>query len=289
MPIVSRNSLVRSKALILVACSAGAIFAACGPQPLTDFDFPDAGGSSGSSAIIAGHPGAGSPAAPGGSGGTKSTGGSGGTTGGTGATGGSAATGGGGGSMNAAGSAGAGFGTGGVSGTSSTFGGAGRGGSFGTGGNAGTGSGTGGAKPFGGGAGTGMTLGGAGRGGSGGIGGKGAGGMTGSGGASAFTAVAAIVQTQCGSSSCHGGRQNPKLTNSNLSTLYSTLTGTGVSQCGNDHLVTKSDAANSALLELEQHQCGTFIMPRGCTQNPCFSAADTATITNWIAAGAPGP
>jgi hypothetical protein len=43
------------------------------------------------------------------------------------------------------------------------------------------------------------------------------------------------------------------------------------------------------LLELVQHQCGTFVMPDGCTTNPCISAADIATITAWIQAGAPAP
>jgi hypothetical protein len=119
----------------------------------------------------------------------------------------------------------------------------------------------------------------------------GAGGTTagGSGGSSAFTQVAAIIQTQCGASSCHGGKENPKLTNTNLSTLYTTLTSTTVRQCGSDHLVTKNDTANSALLELPQGQCTNFLMPQTCTKAPCLQQADLTTISNWIAAGAPGP
>jgi hypothetical protein len=159
-------------------------------------------------------------------------------------------------------------------------------------------------------AGRGTVFGGA-RGGSPGLGGRSGGGAGGSGGARAgaggigmgaagsgtggaassvpFSQVAAIIQAQCGKSTCHGGRENPNLTNTNLTTLYNTLTGTTVRQCGSDHLVTKNDTANSALLELPQGQCGNFIMPQGCTKTPCLQAADLTTITNWINAGAPGP
>ena len=116
-------------------------------------------------------------------------------------------------------------------------------------------------------------------------------GTGGSAGASSsqFTAVAAIIQTQCGSSGCHGGRQGPTLTNSNLSTLYSTLTNTTVRQCSNNPLVTKNDTTKSALVELPQGQCSNFIMPQTCTKAPCLSSSDMSTITNWITAGAPGP
>ncbi|HTQ04015.1 MAG TPA: hypothetical protein VMI54_09165, partial [Polyangiaceae bacterium] len=150
-------------------------------------------------------------------------------------------------------------------------------------------SGTGGTTAVAGSGGRSTTFGGAGAGGR--VGGSGGASTGGTGGASssAFTAVAAVFQSNCGSSTCHGGRQNPNLTSSNLTTLYNTITSTAVSQCGNDKLVTKNDTANSAVLELVQHQCGTFIMPRGCTQNPCLSQADMTTLTNWITAGAPGP
>lgn len=298
LAIVSHTSRIRSKPIIFGACTAAVIFAGCGPQPLDD-GFPDAGGTSGAAA----RSGAGGTTSTAGNGGSASVGGSTGTGGSTAAgghvgAGGSVNTGG---SMSTGGSTSTGgaAATGGASGTSAMFGGAGRAGSVSGGGNAGTafgaggtGFGTGGAKPFGGSAGTGtsMTFGGGGRAGApGGAGGKGAGGMTGSGGASSFTAVAAIFQAQCGKSSCHGGRQNPNLSSSNLTTLYSNLTNTAVRQCGSDHLVTKNDPANSAVLELAQHQCGSFVMPDGCTSNPCLSAADMTTLTNWITAGAPGP
>ena len=115
----------------------------------------------------------------------------------------------------------------------------------------------------------------------------GGGGMTGD--TVTFASVAAIVQATCGATNCHGRRERPTLTNANLTTLYTTLTGTAVQQCGSDHLAKANDKANSALLELVQHQCGTFVMPDGCTDNPCIDAASLATITAWIDAGAPGP
>jgi hypothetical protein len=71
------------------------------------------------------------------------------------------------------------------------------------------------------------------------------------------------------------------------SSLYATLTKTSVRQCGSDDLVVPGDTANSALLELLNHKCGTFVMPEGCKTTPCFSSADMATITAWIQAGAP--
>jgi hypothetical protein len=122
-----------------------------------------------------------------------------------------------------------------------------------------------------------------------GVGGASSGGSAGASSSVTFAQVAMIVGTQCGTSTCHGGRQNPSLSSSNLTTLYSTLTNTAVSQCGGDHLVTKSDTANSALLELPQHQCNGLVMPQGCTANPCFAQANLDTISSWIKAGAPGP
>ncbi len=286
----------RRRAPLLLTLGAGALFWACGPQPLTNElgdDFASTGGSSGYGA--AGHPGTGGTTSAGGSAGISATGGTAGhvgtTTGGSGgtSTGGTAGTLGTAGHLGTGGSAGTFASTGGSSGTSSTFGGAGHGGmSFGGSGGT-TAFGAGGAATFGGNGGATTMFGGAGRGGRAGSGGASMGGTTGSGGASSFSAVAAIFNSQCGTSACHGGRQSPNLTSSNLTTLYSTLTNTTVRQCGSDHLVTKSDTANSAVLELVQHQCSNFVMPQGCTQNPCLSSADMTTLTSWIQAGAPGP
>ncbi len=227
--------------------------------------------------------------------------GTGGTTalGGSTSTGGSSAVGGGAG-KGASGNAGT-SGSGGTFGSSSTFG---SGGTFGSSGTFGGGGKVGsGGMPSGG---SSAVFGGGGRGGSMSFGGRssgagssaggrvsasGAGGSSagGAGSSVAFSQVAAIIQTNCGASNCHGGRQGPTLTSSNLTTLYNTLTSTTVRQCGSDHLVTKNDTANSALLELPQGTCSNFIMPQGCTKTPCLAAADITTITNWINAGAPGP
>jgi hypothetical protein len=120
---------------------------------------------------------------------------------------------------------------------------------------------------------------------------SGAGGAAGAAGSGSalFTPVGALINTTCAKADCHGGKERPSLTNTNPTTLYNTLKSTSVRQCGSDRLATPNDPANSALLELVQHQCGTFVMPDGCMTNPCISAADIATITQWIQAGAPAP
>ena len=102
---------------------------------------------------------------------------------------------------------------------------------------------------------------------------------------STFAQVAAIVDQSCGASTCHGGRENPPLTND--ANLYNTLISDTVRQCGNNALVTPNNPGASALLMLVNGQCGNLIMPEGCQQTPCLSAADIATITAWINAGAP--
>jgi hypothetical protein len=219
-----------------------------------------------------------------------STGGSsGGTTASTGGTS-TAGSGGTGASSAAGGTGGPGFGGGGtLAGSGGTLGGSGMGGaSAGAGGGAGTGpGGRGGAgSGFGGSAGTGgrggATAGGAGR------AAAGSGGSAG-GGTSLFAPVGALVQTTCADADCHGGKERPSLLNTNPATLYNTLINTAVRQCGSDRLATANDPANSALLELVQHQCGAFVMPEGCMANPCIDADAIATITAWIQAGAPAP
>jgi hypothetical protein len=104
-------------------------------------------------------------------------------------------------------------------------------------------------------------------------------------GGATFAQVATIVSNTCALTSCHGGRRNPNLSNS--ANLRNNLLGTSVSQCGSDHLITPGDPSNSALLELLNRKCGSFVMPQGCSTNPCIAAADIATITSWVQNGAP--
>jgi hypothetical protein len=118
-----------------------------------------------------------------------------------------------------------------------------------------------------------------------GSGGAGIGGAAGRGGAAGtgggggpvgtvtFSQVSAVVSRNCGN--CHSSFRN-----------YSTLTTHAVSRCGGDTLVKANDAANSAILELVQGMCGSFLMPRGCSKAPCISAADIQTITTWVNEGA---
>ena len=104
------------------------------------------------------------------------------------------------------------------------------------------------------------------------------------GGASGFAAVTAIITRTCATATCHGGRRSPNLSAANL---YTTLTSTAVSECGNDRLVTAGDTANSALLQLVNGQCEGLLMPATCDAPPCLEAPDMKTISDWIAAGAP--
>lgn len=287
----ARLSLVTATFAILAPLAVG-----CGADPTTllpdDSPMPGTGGSSASG---------GSGAGPSATGGTTggSVGGSGavgGSTGGTGTGGTSLATGGtatgtGGTAMATGGSFGM-SGAGGSSGFagSAALGGrggaAGAGGTFGASGSGGFGAGRGGGFGFGGAS---AGAGGRGLGGRGGASGASAGGSAGSGATVPFSAVAAIFQTQCASSSCHGGRQRPSLTSSNLTTLYNTLMTTTVRQCGSDHLATPNDPNNSAIMELVNWQCGNFVMPEGCQSNPCFNSNDMSTLSAWINEGAPGP
>lgn len=293
---MTRLARLRSTTLLLFV-APGALALACSSDgTLPPGDEFGAGMTGGSGAVAGtsgnGHAGT-SSSATGGSGATSS-GGQGVGTGGTGTfgTGGTSALGGGtavGGSSAAGGGAGhAASGSGGTFGAAGTFG---TGGTLGTGGTFATGgTPSGGSGPVGAGGRGSMGFGGRSSGGAGGArAGAAATGVGGAGSSVAFSQVAAIVQAQCGKSTCHGGRQTPSLTSSNLTTLYNTLTSTTVRQCGSDHLVTKNDTANSALLELPQGTCSNFIMPQGCTKTPCLASADMTTITNWINAGAPGP
>ncbi len=105
--------------------------------------------------------------------------------------------------------------------------------------------------------------------------------------------AASVVGMRCGLAGCHGtGAQKPALANN--SSLYNTLKTFTVKECGGKALVVPSDATNSSLIKLMKWQCtdasnGPFVMPQGCIDDPCLSAQEIATLTGWIAAGAPGP
>lgn len=132
--------------------------------------------------------------------------------------------------------------------------------------------------------GAGARTGGGGVAGSGALTGAGSGGTAGSTTASTFPAVRDLIVEVCADATCHGGRERPSLTATNL---YTTLTSTAVRQCGNDRLVTPGDTANSAILELVNGQCGNLLMPENCMSAPCLGAGDQMIISSWIAAGAP--
>jgi hypothetical protein len=105
----------------------------------------------------------------------------------------------------------------------------------------------------------------------------GAAGTTGGGGGPVgtvkFSQVSTIVSRTCGG--CHSSFRN-----------YNSLTTHSVSRCGGDTLIKANDPANSAILELVQGMCGSFLMPRGCSRAPCIPTADIQTITTWVNEGA---
>ena len=125
-----------------------------------------------------------------------------------------------------------------------------------------------------------------------GLGGNGGGGVAGgpSGQTATLSAVAGILQENCGALSCHGGGPEGRdVVFTNPATLYQTLTTTVVAPCNDKPLVTPGQSANSALLMLPTWQCNDFVMPQGCIDDLCISSADIATLTAWIDAGAPNP
>jgi len=132
--------------------------------------------------------------------------------------------------------------------------------------------------------GAGAQTGGGGVAGSGALTGAGSGGTAGSTSTSMFPAVRDLIVEVCADTACHGSRERPLLTATNL---YTTLTSTSVRQCGNDRLVTPGDTANSAILELVNGQCGNLLMPESCMEAPCLGPAEQMIISSWIAAGAP--
>lgn len=117
-------------------------------------------------------------------------------------------------------------------------------------------------------------------------------GAAGSGGSNApatFAAVAAILEMSCGHLSCHGGGEEGQDLVLTGEGLHQTLLTRMVEPCNDKPLVVPNDPANSALVMLPTWQCNDFVMPQGCIDDVCLPAADMATITAWIQAGALGP
>lgn len=225
-------------------------------------------------------------------GGATNTGGTtGGTTGGStgGATGGStggSVTGGSttGGSATGGASGGVGGASGGVSGGGASGGGAGGGGAAGASGGGGEGGKAGGGA--------------AGANGGGGVAGGGKGGSAGSGGAATgtFADVAKIFNSNC--TKCHDGSKSDRINLKNDAGLYMRLTtpiAAPVAKCQDQLLVDKSTPANSLIPKIVQSNvsianadsakaCMVNRMPAG---GAMLSAANIATITSWVNAGAP--
>jgi len=244
----------------------------------------------------------GSEGTPTGTGGARASGGSGGTGAGSGGqagtgTGGAGNHGTGGTGSGGSGGAGAGgIGGGGKGGAAATGGAVGPGtGGSGSGGKAGSGGGGGAGGKGTGGAGTGGS---AGHGGGGGAGGKGTGGAAGGGGAGGsgavpYSAVQAIFDAHC--TNCHDATKSGLPTNPEVpltsDVSYATLVGVpAMETCGGVRVVAGS-AASSYLYHkvADTTPCDGMRMPRPFEVGLLvpLSAADIATIQNWINEGAP--
>lgn len=75
-------------------------------------------------------------------------------------------------------------------------------------------------------------------------------------------------------------------------TLYETLLGTRVEQCGDIPLVDPGKPETSAILRLITRQCGDFVMPANCPSDEqgyptCWPEYAVLELSTWIARGAP--
>lgn len=105
------------------------------------------------------------------------------------------------------------------------------------------------------------------------------------GGSPLFAKVSTIFGKNCGIVGCHADEETPHFAADAL--LYATLTAnTVLAECGYTKLIEPGDPSKSALVRLINRQCDGFIMPPTCKTNPCLPAADLATLTDWIQAGA---
>jgi hypothetical protein len=119
-----------------------------------------------------------------------------------------------------------------------------------------------------------------------------AGGGGGTSGGPAFTAIAALLGTSCGS--CHDGTKHVDLRNT--TGLYMRLVNMPPAAANTDagcktmSLVVPDNAATSLLSKVVKGAvagCTDGKMPNGCTGTKCLTTAQTGMIDAWIAAGAP--
>jgi hypothetical protein len=109
----------------------------------------------------------------------------------------------------------------------------------------------------------------------------------------AFSEVAAIIGTKCGTAMCHGKSPMPSggISLKNDAMLYDTLMAKmDIADCGGADLIVPSDAAASGIVKLivgtECKKMGNAkIMPPAMANMP-LPAADLDKIKAWIAAGA---
>ena len=135
----------------------------------------------------------------------------------------------------------------------------------------------------------------AGRGGGGGRGGTGGGAAGGTGGAATFAQVATILGNSCGTGMCHDGQDHVDLRNN--AGLYNRIVNASpdgsrtMAACTSRTLIEPGDVAMSVIAQAIMASvsgCTNARMPDECpSMRPCLTAAQIATITSWITAGAP--
>ncbi len=135
----------------------------------------------------------------------------------------------------------------------------------------------------------------AGRGGGGGRGGTGGGAAGGTGGAATFAQVATILGNSCGTGTCHDGQEHVDLRNN--AGLYNRIVNASpdgsrtMAACTSRTLIEPGDVAMSVIAQTIMASvsgCTNARMPDECpSMRPCLTAAQIATITSWITAGAP--
>lgn len=96
-----------------------------------------------------------------------------------------------------------------------------------------------------------------------------------------------LINQTCAAASCHVPNYIPPDLSDAKNDLYEILTGTSIMRCAGAPLVVPGDPASSALIQVVKHECGTLVMPLGCTEPICIVDSSLQMLTTWIAAGAP--
>jgi hypothetical protein len=122
----------------------------------------------------------------------------------------------------------------------------------------------------------------------------GSGGATGAAGGGAtgatFTAVYAIISTNCTASTCHGAGTRPAggLAMGDKASAYTNLVGVAATSCTGEKRVVASDADKSELVHALDHTAigSCTRTPKMPDNKPMLAQADIDTVSSWVKAGA---